>query len=255
MKATLNDVIIRYEDAGSGPAMLVLHDGSSSREISSLFAPLVQAGYRVIVTHLDDLGKRTAEFDLATSSRQATSLLNFLGIGRAVVFGIGLGGIVLLDLLDRCPERIAASSLVLGAATARQLRQLASSPVINAALHEGRFRELKEELLSVLPAAGKEKTAQSSLPELRGWIDSVRSRDLYLSTIQHRSALLADISIPPLIVEAEEGESGSRPRRKVSLAAVKGWQKIRGLNSHLAALMGFLLPDDAEEEEEAFTHR
>lgn len=254
MKATLNDVTIRYEDAGSGPAMLVIHDGSSSREIGQLFAPLVEGGYRVIVTHLDELGKRRpADFDLATSSRQAMALLNFLGIGRAVVFGIGLGGLVLLDILDTSPERVAASSLVIGSATASQIRQLASRPEVSAALKEGRFRDLKEELLSVLPAAGKEKTAQSSLPQLRGWIDCFRSRDIYLSTIHHRSALLADINIPPLIIESEEADS-DRSRRKVSIAS-RSWRKIRGVNVHLGALLQFLMPDDGEDEEEAFSRR
>lgn len=250
MKANLNGMAIHYGDVGTGPAILVLHDGPSNRDMEKRFAPLAQTGYRIIVTHLDGLGKKKpADLDISACSRNTVALLSFLGIGRAVVFGVGLGGIVLLDLLDASPGRVAASSLVLGSATAKEIRQLADRPDIHAALNDGRFADIKKEFLAILPLIAREKTSLGDLPRLQGWIDGVRSRNHYLSAIHHRSALLADMELPPLIVESEEGNAKIRAPRKSSLAS-RGWKKLRGVNAHLAALLQFLSPQEEDLDEQ-----
>lgn len=253
MKANLNETVIRYEDLGTGPALLVLHDAPSNRDIGKNFAPLAEAGYRVVVSHLDGLQKKpSAEPELQTHARNTVALLNFLGIGRAVVFGIGLGGMVLLDLLDKSPERVAASSLVIGPGAAERIRQLSGRPEFGAALKEGRLNEVREELLSILSTPGKEKTALSSLPRLRAWVENVRSRNIYFSAIHHRSALLAGMDLPPLIEETDGGETSAKsPVRRASIAASRGWKKIRGMNAPLAALVQFLFPpeEDIDEDE------
>jgi pimeloyl-ACP methyl ester carboxylesterase len=252
MKTNLNDVGIRYEDIGNGPAIMVIHDGPSNREIGMLFAPLAEAGYRVIVTHLDGFGKkRTSGADLSAYSRNAVALLDFLGIGRAVIFGIGLGGIVLLDILDTSPGRVAGSSLVLGSATADQIRQLTHQLEVNAGLKEGHLSALREGLLSALPAARKDKTACSPLTNLRARIDGLLSRNLYLSFIQHRSILRTGIDIPPLIVESADGHvEGRRAQRRKASIPSRGWNKIKGVNAHLVALIQFLSPPEEEVDEE-----
>lgn len=252
MKANLNETTIRYEDLGTGPAILVLHDAPSNRDILQNFTPLAKAGYRVVVTHLDGLTmKKSGDPDPGVHYRNTLSLLNFLGIGRAVVFGIGLGGTVLLDVLDRSPERVAASSLVVGAEAARRIRQMSGEAQVGAALTEGRLKEIREELLSILFSAAKGKAAPSSFPRLRAWVESVRSRSIYCSAVHHRSALLAGLDVPPLIEEAEEGEVAARsPVRRASRAASRGWKKIRGMNAHLAALVHFLFPPEEEMDED-----
>ncbi len=245
MKANLNGAKIAYENFGSGPAIVVLHDGPSNREIGSLFAPLAEGGYRVIVSHLDGFGKRLDSEDLSDYSEKAISLLNFLGIGRAVFFGIGQGGIVLLNILETSPRRVAASSIVIGEATAQEIRSLAER-FENRVKEEEERTDFKEELLRALPAARKEKTVCSSMAHLRRWINSVCSKNLYLSIIQHRSAARATFDIPPVIVEPEEGKTPTqaKPKRKGARS------RLAQINTHLAALFNSLYPPEEDPEEE-----
>lgn len=249
MKANISDSVVRYEDFGTGPAIVVLHGDPSNREIGKIFQPLSGAGYRIVATHLDGMGKKRSEkTDLREETRKAVALLNFLGIGRAVFFGIGPGGSVLLDLLDQCPQRVAAASLVLGSATAEELRHLTERPEISSALKEGRLSDIKDDLLSVLPCAGK-AGPPSTFPQLRSWVESLRSKNIYFSAVRHRSALLADMDLPPLIVEPEEGGMSKPPARIASFAS-KGWKRIKGVNAHLAALMQSLFPQEEEIDED-----
>jgi pimeloyl-ACP methyl ester carboxylesterase len=244
MKASLNGAKIGYESFGSGPAIVVLHDGPSNREIGNLFSPLAEGGYRVIVTHLDGFGKRLNGSDLTAYSEKAVSLLNFLGIGRAVIFGIGQGGIVLLNILDTYPHRVAASSLVIGSTTAEQIRRLAERLEGSLETGDGHV-DFKEGLLCALPAARKEKTARSPLPHLRSWINGVCSKNLYLSIIQHRSASRADIDIPPMIVEPEEGETVCQPRpAKRNSRTMRN--RVALINAHIAALFQCLSSSEEE---------
>lgn len=248
MKANLNDTVIRYEELGTGPAILVLHDAPSNRDILRHFVPLAEAGYRIVVTHLEGGTSKGSDPELRLCSRSAVALLNFLGIGRAVVFGIGRGGSVLLDLMDHTPDRVAASTLVVGPEAAGRIRRLSERPDFGAALREGLLSEVRDELLAIL-SSEKEKTALSPLFRLGSWIESVRSRNLYCSAIHHRSALLTGLDVPPLIEETD-GEGGRSPVRRASRAASRGWRKLRGMNAHLAALVHSLFPPDEELDEE-----
>ncbi len=247
MKANLDGAKIAYESFGSGPALVVLHDGPSNREIGGLFAPLVEGGYRVVVTHLDGFCRRPGSADLAGWSNKTVALLNFLGIGRAVFIGIGQGGIVLLDILKSHPQRVAASSLVIGSATARQIRALAER-FKEGALEVAAHDDFEGELLRALPVARKEKTASSPLSSLRSWINGVCSKNFYSAIIQHRSASRAELDVPPMIIETDEGKAGKSAAKTKSSRSFRS--RFASINAHLAALFNSLYPPDEEEEEE-----
>lgn len=203
MKTNINDLSVSYEEYGTGPAILILQDGPSNKEIGQIFSPLAEAGYRVIVTNLAGfVGRKTPAVDLPACSRTAVDLLNYLGVGRAVTFGIGKGAMVLLELLASCPERVAAASLVFGPVAAKQIERT-DRPALSAAMQDRRFRGLKEELMAAIPATTREQAARSPLNKLRRWINRVRSRNLYVSTISHRPSLLAEMDIPLLVLESE----------------------------------------------------
>jgi pimeloyl-ACP methyl ester carboxylesterase len=149
MKAKIEHVEIDYQEAGCGPAVMVLHDYPSGRDLlATHFKPLVEAGYRVIVTGLGR-GKEAP----GARTRDVVALLNYLGIGRAAVIGISRGGYVLLDLMERHPERVAAGSFVVTAAMAREMRRRAGRAEVQAALLRGRLDQLQEALLT--PASGR----------------------------------------------------------------------------------------------------
>lgn len=213
MKININDLPVNYEESGAGPAILILQDGPSNKEIGQLFAPLAEAGYRVIVTNLGGFMKgKYLPMDLPACCRTAVALLNHLGVGRAVTFGIGRGAMVLLEILASFPRRVAIASLVFGPLTTKQI-QLADRRALDAAMSDRHFMGLKEELLAAIPAATTEQAARLPLNQLKHWINRIRSRNLYVSAISHRPSQLAEIEIPRLFLEAERsGASSNRPQ-------------------------------------------
>jgi hypothetical protein len=92
MKATVNGITLGYDDIGSGPAVVLLHDFPLSRRMwEPQIAPLVAAGYRVIVPDLRGFGESSeaeAACDISVYADDVVALLNYLGIGRAVFGGI-----------------------------------------------------------------------------------------------------------------------------------------------------------------------
>ncbi|MFA5514806.1 MAG: alpha/beta hydrolase [Desulfuromonadales bacterium] len=252
MRARINDSEIEYEEYGSGPAVLFLHDYASNRELpEAQTTGLVKAGYRVISTHLRGIGKGEAEdFEPSSHTRDAIALFNYLGIGRAVVFGISRGGLVLLDLLERYPDRVAAASMVLSPEAVRDVRRLAKCSLIRKALREGKLDQLKRTLLAALAKKPGDVRALAALQPLRNWIQLLSSRKGQKHS-EGRSELLAGLAIPPMLMTEEGAEPV--PAVKSSMRS-RGWQKIKGINSHLAAFLDSLLPhDEDEDEEEIFT--
>jgi pimeloyl-ACP methyl ester carboxylesterase len=248
MKAKICEIELAYEEYGSGPAVVLLHDYASNRDLpGNQIEALTVAGYRVIITNLSGLGQESTHgFDPTRHTRHAILLFNYLGIGRAVVFGISRGGLVLLDLMEKFPGRVAAASLVLSPQSVRDIRRLANRPEMRKELRAGQLDQFKKVLLSILPAK-PEGGALAALEPLRCWITRVCSRRPQTDGA-NRAELLSGLEIPPMLVVSDSDS----PPAKSSIAS-RGWRKIQGVNAHLAAFLDSLLPCDADaEDEESF---
>lgn len=116
MQVAINGMTMNYEEHGSGPAVLLLQGFPADHRIwQSHIQPLMLAGYRVIVPELRGFGESSApdaDFSLDALSEEIVGLLNYLGIGRAALVGLSLGGPVLHTLLQRYPHRLAAAVFV-----------------------------------------------------------------------------------------------------------------------------------------------
>lgn len=242
MKAKIGEFELSYEEYGSGPAVVILHDYASNRDLpGNQIEALADAGYRVITTNLSGLGDAQG-FDPARHTRHAILLFNYLGIGRAVVFGISRGGLVLLDLMEKFPGRVAAASLVLSPQAVSKIRQLAKSPEMRKELRAGQLDQLKKALIAVLP--GKEEArALVTLEPLRSLIGRARSGKGKIACAS-RTEQLAGLNIPPVLVTSEDDS----PPANGSIAS-RGWRKIKGVNVHLAAFLDTLLPRDEDAED------
>ncbi|NYD89784.1 alpha/beta fold hydrolase [Sphingomonas melonis] len=99
-----------FIEFGTGRPILLLHGISNSgRAWGPQIAPLVGAGYRVIVPdHAGHgaSGKLTAPIGVAVLADDIEALLAHLGIGPVDVVGLSLGGMIALELALRDPERI-----------------------------------------------------------------------------------------------------------------------------------------------------
>lgn len=244
MKTTIQGIPLDFEQRGAGPAIVFIHDGVDNNAISDQrFAALVKSGFRVILTNLRGLaagGAATVD-DL---SGDAVALLNYFGIGRAVIFGVGRGGCVLLNLLEKHPERIVGSSLVIPPVMAEALHRFAGQDDLIATLQTGNAAPLIWELFNAVAATPSTTPDLTELPALRAWLDQVAK----LSRRQKKTglALLAELQLPLLLIDT--------PTTKV----VRRWQqhlgsRMRACNASLIALLDLLVPRESEEfDEEVF---
>jgi 3-oxoadipate enol-lactonase len=106
---------LAYDDAGAGPAVVLIHGHPFSR---SMWAPQLDAlshGYRVIAPDLRGYGASPVTPGTVTMSQLAAdvaSLLDRLGVSRAAVTGLSMGGLVAMELAIADPARWWALGLV-----------------------------------------------------------------------------------------------------------------------------------------------
>jgi 3-oxoadipate enol-lactonase len=116
MKAHLNGIFLSYGDQGSGPAVILLHGFPLTR---SMWEPqqeaLVQAGFRLVTPDLRGFGESDAPegpYSMSLFADDIIALLDYLEIDRAVIGGMSMGGYILLNLLERYPERVVAACFI-----------------------------------------------------------------------------------------------------------------------------------------------
>ncbi len=124
MQARINGVQLGYDDFGQGPVVLFIHDYLLDRHVwRPQVEPLVAAGFRVILTDLHGCGESDLNNEpvmTQTYSAYIIGLLDYLGIGRAAVCELSLGGSVLWNLLENFPQRIAGAYLATSQSTQTQ---------------------------------------------------------------------------------------------------------------------------------------
>jgi 3-oxoadipate enol-lactonase len=102
---------LHYETIGEGRPILLVH-GFTNHGLawSGQFAPLVHAGYQVIVPDLHGHGTSAAATALSTVadlSADMTALLGHLGVGATIVCGLSLGGMIAQQMAVDHPPHVA----------------------------------------------------------------------------------------------------------------------------------------------------
>jgi 3-oxoadipate enol-lactonase len=101
-------VTLAFDDAGSGPAVVLIHGHPFNR---SMWAPQLAAfrdRYRVIVPDLRGYGESPVTPGVVTMAELAADirgLLDHLGVETAAVAGLSMGGLVLMELAAAEPDR------------------------------------------------------------------------------------------------------------------------------------------------------
>lgn len=112
MNTIINGISLAYDDTGKGPALLLIHGFPLSRKI---WRPQIEAlgnRFRVIVPDLRGFGESAApdgSYSMNLFADDMVGLLDHLGIAQAVVCGMSMGGYVLMNLLERYPDRVRAA--------------------------------------------------------------------------------------------------------------------------------------------------
>ncbi len=102
-----HDTFIRYADLGYGEPVVLVHGYLESLEIWDGFADELAKDYRVICVDLPGHGRSGVYAAVDTMAIMADSVkhvLDFLGIGRAVIIGHSMGGYAALAFEEIYPE-------------------------------------------------------------------------------------------------------------------------------------------------------
>jgi pimeloyl-ACP methyl ester carboxylesterase len=109
--ARVRELEMAYDEAGSGPPVVLLHGYPFNRSMWREQVAALSANYRVITPDLRGHGETTVTDEPATMVEMAqdvAALLDKLGIERVTLGGLSMGGYVTLAFYRRFPLRVRA---------------------------------------------------------------------------------------------------------------------------------------------------
>ena len=190
----VNGIGLHYVDRGKGEPLLLVHGiGGCGGQWGSIADALAQ-NYRLIIPDLRGHGWSTgaaSSFTTLNASQDIAALLNSLGLRLVPAIGLSAGGMVLLHLATREPDRI--SSMVLVSTAQRlpdQARAIARGMTMGTLT--GRARELWQ------------SCAVRGENQMRGLVD--RRRSLFgnnTDDVNFSTARLSTIRARTLIVHGD----------------------------------------------------
>jgi len=246
MQATINGMTMSYDDCGTGPAVVLLHDFPLCRhQWKPQVVPLVDAGYRVITPDLRGFGESELAsplYSMETLADDIAGLLGYLGIGRAVVIGMSMGGYVLLSLLERHPQRLAAAAFVAGRCRADNVEEKSRRTQQLALLQAGKREEFLRQWCDSLLAGAAPEARLLLEPQLRAMMNSTDARGLMAGLVAQRdrrdyTARIRQVDLPALVISIDRDPVVDPEHSRYLAAALPGSSR-RGLSgcSHLVNL-------------------
>lgn len=141
-----NGVQLSGEQAGEGPAVLLLHGLTATRRYVVMGSKILErSGHRVIQYDARAHGRSSpaptpADYTYDLLGEDAIAVLDSLGVQRAVLAGASMGAHTLLNVALRHPERVAGLVVITPAYSAdhqREQARLARWDRLAAALRDG----------------------------------------------------------------------------------------------------------------------
>jgi pimeloyl-ACP methyl ester carboxylesterase len=106
-------VILPHDEAGSGPALVLLHAGIADRTMwAEHLEPLAQAGYRAVALDLPGFGEAPVPPGEQAAWLDVLRTMDELSIEQAALVGSSFGGAVALRAAHVAPERVSSLALI-----------------------------------------------------------------------------------------------------------------------------------------------
>lgn len=265
MQATINGINISYDDHGRGPAVLFIHDFPLNRRMwQPQVEAVAEAGFRVITPDLRGFGDSELKADscaIETYSQDIIGLLNFLGIGRAVICGLSMGGYVLFDLLENHPQRVAGACLVSTRPVADDIHERARRNEFLVALNKGQVEEVRNDLFNMLIAGQEEQMSKACKDEILALTlevspETLTNAILAITRRKDYTFQLQNMKIPTLLIGAENDQITHHRHTeimarhlpncyksiKLDCGHLVNMEKVQAFNTHLIDFLRNLSP-------------
>jgi pimeloyl-ACP methyl ester carboxylesterase len=153
--------VLPYDEAGRGPAIVLLHAGIADRTEWDL-GMLAEAGFRAVAVDLPGFGDAPEGPGEQAPWNDVLATLDALGIDRAAVVGNSFGSAVALRVAVAAPERVSALVLVSGRAPGQE-----PSPQLQAVWQAEEEAIERGDLDAAAQAVANDWTLPDAPPELR----------------------------------------------------------------------------------------
>jgi len=205
--------ILTYDDAGQGTPVVLIHGFPLCRKMWRPQIPaLVAAGFRIITPDLRGYGETPTDSGPASMESYADDLIDLLdelNIEQAIFGGMSMGGYILLNLVERYPQRIkAVMYLVTRAAeddpAAKERRQnLASEALTNGP------QKIADTFEGVLFGSDTGQMRPELVTEVRQWMLATPPEGMAAGLLAMRARkdsinLLPGFDQPSLVIGAEQ---------------------------------------------------
>ena len=215
---------LAYREAGAGQPVVLLHAFPLTGELWRPQLEGLSAQMRVIAPDLAGFGGSTAPDEPGAYSvdgwaRDVAALLDELGIGRAIVGGLSMGGYAAMAFARLFPERVQALILADTRAEADAPAVKEKRTVQARMAIEGRKGELIEQLLPPLLAEATRRERPDLVARVRAWMESVPAAGYAgaLHAMRERpdaTPALAALAVPSLLLcGAEDALTPPEPMR------------------------------------------
>ena len=210
MKTTLNGVEFAWDEAGSGPALVLLHGLPFQR---GMWAPQLSAlskRFRVIAPDLRGFGESgmpSGEPSVDTYADDIASLMAHWKTGTAILAGHSMGGYIGLAFARRHPELLRGLVFVASRSTADDADAAANRRSVAARLRTESPQFVAEAMLPRMPASGNNdpnllRAIRALMEPLRA--DGIAFAQLALASRPDSTPLLAKVACPALVVAGEK---------------------------------------------------
>ncbi len=210
-----NDMTLAYDDNGSGQPLLLIHGFPLNRTMwRPQIEALTRAGYRVITPDLRGFGESrmtSAAVNMSSYADDIVALMDRLHLPPAVVGGMSMGGYVLLNLLERYPERVSAAIFIVTKAGADDEAGKGKRTALAAATSAEGMNSVLEVFRSLLFAPATLTANPELVAEVSGWISATDRRGAAAGLIAMRERkdylpLLGAIRQPALVIGADQDQ-------------------------------------------------
>jgi 3-oxoadipate enol-lactonase len=212
MKTSDKPHSLAYDDQGSGPAVILLHGYPLCRAMwQPQLKVLSAAGYRVIAPDLRGFGQSPlpkGPVAMADYADDVIALMDDLGLGRAVVVAMSMGGYVLFNLTERYPKRLAGAVFSVTRAAADDEAGKLRRSALAREVAEGRPQVVVDAFKEILFAPQTLETDPELVVRVRGWLEATAPQGLIGGLLAMRdrpdaTPLLPRIKVPTLVIGAE----------------------------------------------------